>query len=180
MSRTRQHQSLPRARGRWHPPSPARRMTDEVPVLTRGQTARTAAPPHPRRDDHRSSASDSSVPAIGRTSNARPYGRHTLRTHRRGGGLSPPGSSILFQIERFGEFADSTNPRTVFCISHLPHRRPRGSPLWRRRERRRLMPSLLSSRRAFLPSCRPQGPPPRRLLAPPPGELSCGVSRSAA
>ena len=66
---------------------------------------------------------------------------------RRGGGLSPPGSSILFQIERFGEFADSTNPRTVFCISHLPHRRPRGSPLRRRRERRRLMPSLLSSRR---------------------------------
>ena len=24
------HSSLPRARGRWHPPSPARRMTDEV------------------------------------------------------------------------------------------------------------------------------------------------------
>ena len=58
--------------------------------------------------------SDSSALAIERTSNARPYGRHMLRTYRRGGGLSPPGSSILFHFERFSEFAGSMNPPNLF------------------------------------------------------------------
>ena len=60
------------------------------------------------------------------------------------------------------------------CRGHPDARETRdvlsfAQPLRQRRERRRLMPSLLSSRRAFLPSCRPLGPPPLRLLAPPPG-----------